>query len=556
METEYEVLALSENSFARTGTDNGRAHEEFPRSSAVQARTTSTQDFDELEFDRYTEFHLSTRELTETTNDIGALGGQLKYIISDFNSYLDLQGRLSGEIQDRLLRLRMLPFASIATRLHRTVRVTAKKLGKKVNLVIEGEQVELDKTVMEEISDPLLHILRNSVDHGIENIEKRKSLDKTEVGEIKLKAYNEGTQVFIEISDDGAGVNTELVRSLAVERGYVSESDATNLSESGIYSLIFEPGFSTSDSIHEISGRGVGMDVVKSTISKMKGTVNITSEQNKGMTTIIRLPMSLAITRVLMLKSNDETFAIPSADVIQIVRMTKTEIDNLGEGKMIHFRDNFYPLINLGEMLNLKNPQDPTIEVFPILIINVGANQFALQVDRILEAREIVIKNLGTEIGNVHGIAGATLTGDGSVVLIINPIDFINEKVDVNEFSSASSFETDIQSGILDVLIVDDSLSVRRVLSNTVRNNGWNPNTAKDGLEALEMIQRVEKNPDVILLDIEMPRMDGYELASSLKSNKLYKDIPIIIITSRAGEKHKQKAFEIGVDDYLTKPYQ
>ncbi len=558
MESEYEVMALGGRNIAATGTEQG-SYSGPVLAKPSTALTSSTSEFDELEFDRYTEFHLFSRELAESANDLGAISNELGYIIDDFEGYTERQARLTSEIQDKLMRLRMVPLANLSTRLMRTVRVTAESLGKLVELEIVGEEVELDKTVLEEIADPLLHLLRNSVGHGIEDPEARKSAGKDQTGRITLTAYYEGTQVVIKVADDGRGLDASKLRSSAIASGNISQIEVDRMTEDDVYSLIFMPGLSTADELSELSGRGVGMDVVKSAVHHMKGTISIDSIKGEGVTFSIRLPMTLAITKVLMVKSNNEVFAIPSGDLTQIIRKPKSEIENLGKDPVIHLGEKVYPVVQLGEALGLKHPPDPNVDALPVLITNVGENQIALTVDHILEGREVVVKSLGTHLRRVYGLSGATLMGDGSVVLILNPSDLAKEP-DAKpsaSFVSAPEPETPHRApGVLDVLIVDDSISVRRILSNTIKKAGWNPTTAKDGVEALETIQLSDRAPDIILLDIEMPRMDGYELTSMLRAENRYKDLPIVMITSRAGEKHRKKAFEIGATDYLVKPYQ
>ncbi len=556
METQYEVINLGGGKFA----GYGKVAVGIPGAQSMSSRM---YEFDELEFDRYTEFHLLSRELAETTSDIGAVGNELRYIMGDFDSCLDRQGRLTSEIQDKLMRLRMVPLATLVTRLRRTVRVTAVQQGKTADFMIEGEDVELDKTVLEDIADPLLHILRNSVDHGIEPQDIRKVMGKPEKGQIWLRAYYEGTQVVIQAGDDGAGLDTELLRSAVLRGGFLPESDAMSLSQEELYSLIFLPGFSTAREVSEISGRGVGMDIVKSTVHKMKGTVSVNSTPGKGTTFTVRLPMTLAIMRVLIVKACNETFAVPLGAVTQILRVEKDKVEHLGQELVVRLDGKVYPLIRLGDALNLKQPTDQSAERPPVLVLNLGEKQVALVVDQILEAREVVIKSLGNHLRRVHGITGATLMGDGTVVLILNPGDLAVKDFSRTEFGTKphslltrDHATKELDHGVLDVLIVDDSVSVRRVMSNFIKKIGLNPIVAKDGVDALEVMQRSAKTPGIILLDIEMPRMDGYELTSTLRAQKAFKDIPIVMITSRSGEKHRQKAFELGATEYLVKPYQ
>jgi len=543
LETDYEVTALSGGNglSTRNGGANGSGSDEF----------------DDLQMDRYTEFHLLSRELTETTSDLRTIGNELRHVIGDFDGVLNRQGRLSSEIQDKLMRTRMVPLATIVTRLHRAVRVVSQKQGKQIDLNFIGETIELDKKVLEEMADPLLHILRNAVDHGIEPPALRMVMGKPERGQITLKSYYQGNQVVLEISDDGAGLEPEILRAKAVASGYVSEADAPHLSTEELHSLIFLPGFSTAEEVSEVSGRGVGLDILKNSVHKLKGTIKLNSVAGQGATFTIRLPMTLAVTRALLVKSRGETFAVPLAAVSQILRAGVDEYEKIGQDEVVRVGGKVHPLLQLGDALGLPVVTDEAIARPPILILDAGATQVALVVDEILEGREIVVKTLGNHLRHVHAVTGATLMGDGSIVLILNPAELATESVQAKQQSwSPIQVPEGAARKQLSVLIVDDSVSVRRVVTNLIKNAGWHPSTAKDGLDALEFIQGAAQLPDVILLDIEMPRMDGYELASTLQAHDVFKQIPIVMLTSRAGEKHRRKALDIGAAEYLVKPYQ
>ncbi len=552
LETQYEVAALASTPLnappANRADENGRS---------ATSNNGFVYEFDELEFDRYTEFHLLSRELAETTSDIRLVGNELNHLIGDFEGVIENQGRISSELQDKLMRTRMLPFATLTTRLQRAVRVVAQKQGKQVDLVIEGEEVELDKKVLDDIADPLLHVLRNAVDHGIEPPELRQVLGKPARGQIQLRAYYQGNQVVIQVKDDGAGLQPERIRAKAISQGYVSEGEARTLTEAELHSLIFAPGFSTADKVDELSGRGVGLDVLRSNVYKLKGTVAVDSKPGQYMIFTIRLPMTLAMNRALLVKANHETFAIPLNAVDLISRIERTDISHLGDEPVVRLNDNIYPLLQLGELLHLKQPADENIERVPVLVLNAGSRQMALMVDEILEGREIVVKPLGNHLRYVHGVTGATLMGDGRPVLILNPAELMavpTQAAPRRQFHRPSTTTTQ-RSKPLSVLVVDDSVSVRRVVTNLVKSVGWEALAAKDGVEALEMLQSSITLPDAILMDIEMPRMDGYELAATLKANQHLSRIPIVMLTSRAGEKHRRKALELGVSAYLVKPY-
>jgi len=526
---------------------------------AVAAATRNTHGFDALEFDRYTEFHLLSRELAETVSDVRTVSGELNALMGDFDSILNGQGRLSSEIQDKLMQVRMVPLATLSTRLHRAVRVLAREQGKQVDLVLEGEEIELDKTVLEEMADPLLHLLRNAVDHGIEPPALRQVMGKPERGQIDLRAYHQGNQVVIQVRDDGAGLDPEILRAAAVNQGYVSEAEAPRMSDDELCSMVFLPGFSTAGEVSEVSGRGVGLDIVKTNVQKLKGSVTLDSRPGQGATFTIRLPMTLAITRALLVKAHHETFAVPLDAVTQILRLERERIEHVGQEPVVRVEGQVYPLLQLGEVLHLKQPADETVQRFPTLILDAGARKIALAVDHILAGREIVIKTLGNHLRRVHGVTGATLMGDGSVVIILNPAELAVEPETVQP---GARMQPSVHPAAgrarkaISIMVVDDSVSVRRVVSNLIRSAGWQSVAAKDGLEALEIIHRSTHPPDLILADIEMPRMDGYELMSTLQGHEVYRDIPLVVLTSRAGEKHRRKAFDLGASEYVVKPYQ
>jgi chemosensory pili system protein ChpA (sensor histidine kinase/response regulator) len=552
LETQYEASSLSAGHPAPTGgsgNGNGNGHH-LPV-------TTQTHGFDDLEFDRYTEFHLLTRSLSETTSDIQTVAGELGSLIGDFDSYLNRQARLSSEVEDKLMRSRMVPLATLASRLHRTVRNVASQRGKQVELVLEGENTELDKTVLEEMADPLLHLLRNSVDHGIEDSELREAIGKPARGSIRLRAGYVGSQVVIQISDDGAGLDPQILRSAAVAKGFVAAADAAKMTNEELFALVYLPGFSTAQQISEVSGRGVGLDIVKANVHKLKGSLELESQLGKGTTFTIHLPMTMAVMRAILVKSHQETFAIPLSAVKQIVRLDREEMELVGQEPVLRVGGLLYPVYSLGKVLNLNQPADESVSRRPVLILEVGTKQVAIIVDHLLGGREIVIKNLGNHLRRVRNVMGATLMGDGSVVLILDPVEIVREAVE-SKMPSRPALPTPVAvpRDTWSILIVDDSPSVRRVLTNLVKNAGWKPITAKDGLEALEILHHTANVPDLILLDVEMPRMDGYELLATLKASEAYRAIPVVMVTSRAGDKHRRKALDLGGSGYVVKPYQ
>ncbi len=549
IETNYEVRALGGRINLFGGTSG--------RNAGVELGSVDIEEFDELQFDRYTEFHLLSRELTETSSDIRTLGIDLNNLIADFDGLLNRHRRLSSQIQDELMRTRMVPLDTLTSRLYRTVRVLSREQGKLIDLIIEGEEIELDTTVLDKIVDPLLHLLRNAVDHGIETPDVRVGNGKPERGRIDLRAYAEGNEVIIQVRDDGAGLEPELIRSVALSKGFISQEEEHRISDDEIYALVFMSGFSTAGEISEISGRGVGLDVVRTNVENLKGTVSLVSSPGENTTYTIRLPMTLAVTRAILVRVDEETFAIPQSAVTQILRLDREQIEYIDGKRVFRMGDQRFSLLYLGEVLNLKQRFESDPERMPVLILKAGDKEAGMVVDQLLTGREIVIKPLGTHLRRVHGVTGATLLGDGSVVLILNPADLIAETPRVEEriIVPDQPAPEDVEEG-LSIMIVDDSLSVRRVVSKLIRHAGWQPVEAKDGIEALEILQQTSPLPDLIIVDIEMPRMDGFELISTLKAHESLKYIPLVVLTSRAGGKHRSKALEIGAAGYIVKPYQ
>jgi chemosensory pili system protein ChpA (sensor histidine kinase/response regulator) len=539
LESDYEVRALAGgNVIAGPGRPAG----------------SDGHGFDELEFDRYTEFHLLTRELTETASDIATIGARVASTIGDFDSDLTRLGRLTREVQDKTMEFRMVPLGTLTTQLERAVRATSQSCGKQVDFAIEGEHVALDKSLLEQMADPLLHLLRNAVDHGIESRDRRLAARKPERGQITVRAFHEGTDVLIEVQDDGGGLDVERIRRTAIARGLTTEAAAATMTVDALYGFIFEPGFSTAEYVSEISGRGVGMDVVKAQVGRLSGRVYVTSQAGAGTTISVRVPMTLAIARVLLVRVGGETFGLPLGAVVQIVRPHPTSISLVGAEKVFTLDGKTYPLRDLAETLGLSRT-GPVPPLQPLLIANLSRRRVALAVDEIVNSRDAVVKKLGSHLRHVPGIWGATLMGDGTVVLILNPADLagaVDEPVIVRQPKRRLAAE----NAPYNVLIVDDSLSMRHVLSMAVKKAGWNAVPARDGLEALEIIDRGVQPPDLVLLDIEMPRMDGFEFLSTVRAQSKHADLPIVMLTSRGGMKHREKAKSLGVTDYMVKPFQ
>ncbi len=529
----------------------------------------SSLNFDALEFDRYTDFHQTTRELLETTSDTSAINTELDKLHGNLELLFGNQSRLIEELNDKLLRLRMVKFGSLSARLQRTARVTCEEEKKQTELIIEGEQTEIDTQILDLLVEPLLHLLRNAVAHGIEAPDTRRLLGKPEKGKIHLRLHSEGTHVILTMTDDGRGISAAALREKAIRNGFISQDEANLMSDEDAFSLGFLPGITTAESISQTAGRGVGMNIIKTSVSRGQGTISIASEPQKGATFTIRMPMALAITRGLLVKTNWQTFAFPLNLVKKVSEISAEEFANIPDKNSLKIDGVDYTIAHLGKLLNLPSTNTKK-EFIPILLLETLESPCALMVDEIIRTEEIVIKPLAAPLEHYPNLLGATILGDGNVVPVIdliyllkNQVQSLKSKVQNQENieieapipESENSRLSTLDSRLLKVMIVDDSPSVRHITSKLIKNAGWEVVLAKDGIEALETLQAAEILPDVVLTDVEMPRMDGYELLATLKNNESLQQLPVIMITSRASEKHQQKAIELGVSEYLTKPF-
>ncbi len=512
------------------------------------------QELDELEFDRYTDFHLTARALSEATSDVAVIARDLKTIHGDFNSLLGRQQRFNRDAQNNLMKIRMVPVSSISNRLERTVRTVSNKIGKKVDMEIVGGNTELDKTVLEEIIDPLLHLVRNGLDHGIETPRQRKKAGKPERAKITLEALNQGTSVTLRIIDDGRGINLEKIRTKALQRGLISEGQT--LSEPELLELIFLPGFSTAESLTDVSGRGVGMDVVGEAVKRLKGTIGVDTTNGAGSTFTIHLPTTLAVTRALIVESNGHQFAIPMQAVQQITSLEPSNVSQVGEQATVDIDDDTLQLRYLSVHMATADPNGRHFEMArPMLILQAGDDKSALTVDSIDGGQDIVVKTLGDHLQNVPGYIGATISGDGTVIPILDPLDLCGQENTSTPFSSVQRMESMAANRRKLAMVIDDSLSVRRVTTNLLRLRGWDVLDAKDGVDAIEILDEAETPPDVFLCDMEMPRMDGLEFVRRIRTQNEFASTPIVMVTSRAAEKHRKMAAEAGADEHVVKPF-
>ena len=464
---------------------------------------------------------------------------------------MSAQGRLNRELQQGLMNVRMVPFSSISERLYRIVRQTGKELNKRANLELSGTGVELDRSVLDKMTAPFEHLLRNAIAHGLETAEKRESLGKPAIGEIHLSLRQESNEVVFEFSDDGAGLDMARLQQKAQDTGFIKQEEKIT-SEQAIQ-MIFKPGVSTAQEVTEISGRGVGLDVVRSEVSALGGRLDVTSTAGKGLCFTIHLPLTLAVTRTLMVRAGNETYAIPSTMISQVQQLKPGGMEAAYRAQHMEWQGKEYPLYYLTRLLG-DEAAEPVVSAYnAFLLLHSGENRIALHVDELIGNQEVVVKNIGPQLARLPGIAGATVSGSGVVTLIINPMVFARQ-------SSVSSLKVKAETVAVPVrvvplvMVVDDSLTVRKITSRLLTRMGYQVVTAKDGVDAIE--QLADLSPAVMLLDVEMPRMDGFELAKRLRQDSKTKELPIIMITSRSADKHRNYALELGVNEYLGKPYQ
>jgi len=516
-----------------------------------QEDATHRADFDPLELDRYSAIQQLSRALAESVSDVASIEGLLENLNRETQNLLQQQGRVVTEVQNGLMRTRMVPFQRHVQRLSRLLRQAAHEVGKKAELVVEGAQGELDRQVLERMLPPFEHMLRNAVIHGLEAPAERVAAGKPETGRITMKLQREGAEVVITVEDDGAGLNVPAICAKARHMGLLRPDQ--ELTDEEALQLVLEPGFSTANRLTQSAGRGVGMDVVATEVKKLGGGLFIESKPGYGARFTIRLPFTLAITQALILRVHDELFALPMATVEGVARLSRSEIQrHLDEEQpTFDYGGNVYRFQHLGTFLGSGPSLLPETDAsLPIILVRAGEHSTALIIDELLGSREIVVKPVGPQIAAIRGISGATILGDGRIVIILDMGTLVRSEW------RARSGEGDraVRDDRIFALVVDDSITVRRVTQRLLERNGMRVMTAKDGVEALALLQ--DHVPDVILLDIEMPRMDGYEVAAHVRNDARIADVPIIMITSRVGDKHRARAIELGVDDYLGKPYQ
>ncbi len=479
--------------------------------------------------------------------------------LEELNQVVSSISAVTTDLQLAVMKTRMQPVGKVFNKFPRMVRDLSRELGKSIELIIEGEETELDKSIVEEIGDPLIHIIRNSCDHGIEPLEERRKLNKPETGKVQLSAYNEGNHIVIKISDDGKGLDPVMLKEKAVEKGVISERDAEGMSDREAFNLIFKPGFSTAKVVSNVSGRGVGMDVVKTNIEKLNGIIEIDSEVGVGTTQKLKIPLTLAIIQALLVGVQEEYYAIPLSSVLETVRISQDEIYTVDGKSVLRLRDEVLSLVRLSDIFKVDAILESNSDVY-VVIIGLADQKIGVIVDYLIGQEEVVIKSLGYYLKNTRGIAGATVRGDGKITLIVdvgammdmaksikvNITTLMNESENTKSKNSPSDYV---------VLAIDDSSTDRAIIRKCLKPLGITLLEASNGLEGLEMLKNGDKTPDAILVDIEMPKMDGYTFASEVRKYNKFKNLPLIAVTSRVTKTDRMRGVESGMTEYITKPY-
>ncbi len=479
--------------------------------------------------------------------------------LEELNQVVSSISAVTTDLQLAVMKTRMQPVGKVFNKFPRMVRDLSRELGKSIELIVEGEETELDKSIVEEIGDPLIHIIRNSCDHGIEPLEERRRLNKPETGKVQLSAYNEGNHIVIKISDDGKGLDPMMLKEKAIEKGVISERDAEGMSDREAFNLIFKPGFSTAKVVSNVSGRGVGMDVVKTNIEKLNGIIEIDSEVGVGTTQKLKIPLTLAIIQALLVGVQEEYYAIPLSSVLETVRISQDEIYTVDGKSVLRLRDEVLSLVRLSDIFKVDAILESNSDVY-VVIIGLADQKIGVIVDYLIGQEEVVIKSLGYYLKNTRGIAGATVRGDGKITLIVDVgamMDMAKSiKVNITTLMNESE-STKSKNSPSDyiVLAIDDSSTDRAIIRKCLKPLGITLLEATNGLEGLEMLKNGDKIPDAILVDIEMPKMDGYTFASEVRKYNKFKNLPLIAVTSRVTKTDRMRGVESGMTEYITKPY-
>ncbi|OGW49261.1 MAG: hypothetical protein A2078_07780 [Nitrospirae bacterium GWC2_57_9] len=514
----------------------------------------------ELEFDRYDDFNLLSRKLTEITNDTNEIMMELAGFFDSFELDTARISSITTNLQDEITMARMVEIDRLYQMFQRPVRDLARDENKEINLVVSGGETKIDKTIFEIISDPMMHMIRNAISHGIEPAEERKRLGKEPVGALIMKSRHEGNSIIIEIEDDGRGMDPAQLRKTAVDKGFMAPAEVQSLTDLESLNLIFRPGFSTAQVVGKVSGRGVGMDVVSTHLAKINGRIEIKTEKGVGTKFLIRLPLTLAIAQALIVKLKDQELAVPMNLVEETTRFSFKEIQRAAGEEMVNLRGTLVRLLKLNDILGVgKFPKKEETFRHPTLILGTAEKRIALLVEDIVGREEIVVKSLGEYLRGVRMFSGATISGEGNVRLILNISSLFGDE---SQLTTKASFMAGREAAAAPeaarrkprVLVVDDSISIRKYVQRFLDRTGYEVEVAPDGMEALNVMGRIKF--DAVITDLEMPVMHGYDLIAEMKRNPALMNVPVIVLTSRAGEKHRQKAIEMGAQDYLVKPFE
>lgn len=479
--------------------------------------------------------------------------------LEELNQVVSSISSVTTDLQLAVMKTRMQPVGKVFNKFPRMVRDLSRELKKSIDLVITGEETELDKSIVEEIGDPLIHIIRNSCDHGVESPEDRKALGKPEIGRVDLKAYNEGNHIVIEITDDGKGLDAEMLKLKAIEKGLISEKEADSMTDKEAFGIIFKPGFSTAKTISNVSGRGVGMDVVKTNVEKLNGIIEIDSEKGVGTTFKLKIPLTLAIIQALLVGAQEEYYAIPLSSVIETVRIGQDEIYSVDGKSVLRLRDEVLSLVRLADIFGVDSVLETASEVY-VVIIALAEQKIGVIVDYLIGQEEVVIKSLGYYLKSTRGIAGATVRGDGKITLIVDVaamMEMAKEvKVSINAvMEEAQSSKAKSSPADYVVLAIDDSNTDRAIMKKCLKTLGVTVLEASNGVEGLEIVKNSDKPLDAVLVDIEMPKMDGYTFAAEVRKYNKFKNLPLIAVTSRTSKTDRMRGVESGMTEYITKPY-
>ncbi|MGH9554805.1 MAG: hybrid sensor histidine kinase/response regulator, partial [Terriglobales bacterium] len=526
----------------------------------------------ELEMDRYDDFNILSRSLTEISADITEVLTQLGGFVRRVDSDIDEFSKLAHRLQDEITQARMVPIGNLYTRISRTVRDAAKASGKQVELTLAGAETELDNNIIQQISDPLVHLVRNAVAHGLEKTEDRYHAGKSDQGNVAVRAYHRGNHIYIEVEDDGRGIDYARVRNTAIEAGLVAPEDAERLAERDLLEFLFHPGFSTAPKKTELAGRGVGLDVVRANLATLNGEVDIETELGKGTRFTLKVPLTLIISQALFVRCGPSTFALPLSFVEEIRRLNQADIEEVGGKLLTRVRGVVTEVLRLDSQLGL-DPVEPVNGWYRLVIVNVAGRHVGLVVEEVLRKDEIVIKGLGDYLRNVKLFPGATIAPDGALILLIDVNRLVaGESIERRPLMTAGAARvfapgaTAVAAGSIPsaaveavptekvVVLADDSISVRKFVGRMLEKAGYRVRLASDGLEALEIV--TQNRCDLLVTDLEMPRTNGYELMAHLRQDAATRNLPVMVVTSRAGAKHRERALKEGASAFMTKPVQ